>query len=230
MTPALAIFVKTPGFSPVKTRLAATIGAAQATRFHRLAAAATAAVARSCRPALVPYWAVAEIEPAAHRVWSGFAHVWQGEGGLGERLHHVYSELQARHGRVLLIGADAPQLTPALLGRALAVLNAGDSPFVLGDAADGGFWLFGGREPIDRNAWLSVLYSRPDTAMQLRDALAAHGRLGTLPMLADTDDAADLPVLIQALAALPDLLPAQRTLHAWLLTITDETSLAGVHA
>lgn len=229
MTPALAIFVKTPGLSPVKTRLAATLGVAQATHFYRLAAAATAAVAQSCQPALMPYWAVAEAEPEARLAWPEFAHVWQGEGDLGARLHQIYTELQARHGRVLLIGADAPQLTPALLKRALAALDDADSPFVLGDAADGGFWLFGGRQPIDRRVWLGVRYSQTDTAMQLRGALAAFGSTATLSMLSDVDEAADLPLLIRALATLADPVPAQRTLHDWLDTTLDCTLLTGTH-
>lgn len=230
MTPALAIFVKTPGLSPVKTRLAATLGVAQATHFYRLAAAATAAVAQSCQPALLPYWAVAEAEPEARLAWPEFAHVWQGEGDLGARLHQIYTDLQARHGRVLLIGADAPQLTPALLKRALAALADTTTPFVLGDAADGGFWLFGGRQPIDRRVWLGVRYSRADTAMQLRGALAASGAMATLSMLSDVDEAADLPLLIQALAALAAPLPAQRALHDWLHTTQERTLSRGAHA
>ncbi|AGG90876.1 hypothetical protein R2APBS1_3818 [Rhodanobacter denitrificans] len=225
MTAALAIFVKTPGLSPVKTRLAATLGTDDATRFYRLAAAATAAVAQSCQPPLTPYWAIAEAGPVASAAWHDFAQLEQGEGDLGERLARIYAALQARHGRVLLIGADAPQLTPAMLLAALAALHDTDKPFVLGEASDGGFWLFGGRVPIPSTVWLGVRYSQPDTAMQLRSALAAYGHLATLPMLTDADNAADLPVLIQVLASLPNIMPAQRTLYDWLLAVTDHALL-----
>ena len=215
MTPALAIFVKTPGLSPIKTRLAATVGAADAIQFHTLACAATAAVAGSCS-VLTPYWAVAEAAPKARAAWTGFAQIGQGEGNLGERLDHVYAELQARHGRVLLIGADAPQLTPALLERALAALADRSHPFVLGPAADGGFWLFGGRQPIPRSVWLGVHYSQSDTATQLRDALANSGAITTLTTLTDVDDALDLPAVLESMDALSDPLPAQRDLVNWL--------------
>jgi hypothetical protein len=124
VTPALAIFVKTPGLSPVKTRLAASLGTKAATRFHELAAAATAAVVHQCQPLLIPYWAIAETgHPEAARAWPDFASVEQGEGDLGARLDRVYAHLQARHGRALLIGADAPQLTSALLRQALSALD-----------------------------------------------------------------------------------------------------------
>jgi hypothetical protein len=45
----IAIFVKTPGHSPLKTRLAAGIGIDAAREFHMLAAQAVAAVARKAQ-------------------------------------------------------------------------------------------------------------------------------------------------------------------------------------
>ncbi|TAL85661.1 MAG: DUF2064 domain-containing protein [Rhodanobacter sp.] len=218
MTPALAIFVKTPGLSPVKTRLAATVGTAEAIRFHSLAAAATAAVVRRCRPSLVPYWAVAESGPQARDAWPEFAQTGQGEGDLGVRMHQVYTELQARHGRVLLIGADVPQLTPDLLLAALALLDDEATPYVLGNAFDGGFWLVGGRAPIERGLWVGVPYSQADTAARFRHALTAHGGIASVSTLHDVDDAADLPALAAALATLIDPVPEQRALAGWLRT------------
>jgi len=224
MTVALAIFVKTPGLSPVKTRLAATLGTSTAVRFHTLAAMATAAVARRCEPALVPYWAVAEADPRADEAWPGFARIRQGEGDLGARMHQVYSELQARHGRALLIGADVPQLTPALLQVALALLDDEATPYVLGDAADGGFWLVGGRARIERSIWLGVRYSQADTAAQFRCALALHGGIAGVSTLRDVDDAADLSALTASLANLTDPLPEQRELSGWLRTVGRHTT------
>ncbi len=221
MTPALAIFVKTPGLSPVKTRLATTIGSSEAIRFHMLAAAATAEVARSCEPTIVPYWAVAENSPQTYTTWQGFAQVWQGKGDLGGRLHHVYAQLQQRHGAVLMIGADSPQLTPLLLKHSLAALDDATQPFALGNATDGGFWLFGGRQSIPRSVWNGVRYSQADTVIQLRGALAAFGGIATLPELTDVDDAADLRQLASALSALPDPLPAQAELSSWVRAMLD---------
>ncbi|MBX6419582.1 MAG: DUF2064 domain-containing protein [Nevskia sp.] len=216
MKTALAIFVKTPGFSPVKTRLAQTLGREAAETFYRLAVDATAAVARACAPRLAVYWAVAENDPAAWSVWSGFPVIAQGAGGLGERLHRVYAELRARHGAVLLIGADTPQLTPALLLAARAAVRDPATPFALGASADGGFWLCGGCLPLPASVWTAVRYSQADTADQLRGGLRAHGAIAELPCLRDVDDAADLPAVAQALAALSDPLPAQRRLADWL--------------
>ncbi|MEO6800777.1 MAG: DUF2064 domain-containing protein [Rhodanobacter sp.] len=216
MTTALAIFVKTPGLSPVKTRLAAGIGDSAAQCFHRLAAAATADVARACQPWLTPYWAIAEAGPAAVAAWPGLASEHQGQGKLGERLHTVYARLQARHGRVLLIGADTPQLTVASLQQAVAMLDGEGIPFVVGDASDGGFWLFGGRVAIPREVWTRVSYSQAQTASALRRQLALHGAVGTVGPLTDVDTVEDLATLRRALEALGKLQPAQRELLDWL--------------
>jgi len=219
MRAALAIFVKTPGFSPIKTRLAQTIGDAAAVEFHRRACAAAAAVAQTAQRAglpIVPYWAVAERAALGHAEWNGLPTLWQGDGDLGARLDAVSTVLQTRYGIVLLIGADAPQLSVALLGEALAALDDPATPFVLGPAADGGFWLFGARVPVPAQIWLSIRYSQPHTAAELSAALTALGGIAYLPVLNDVDSAADLSALRAALAALPEPLPEQQALIAWL--------------
>ncbi len=213
---AVAVFVKTPGLSPVKTRLAQGIGNAHATEFHRRAAAAVGAVARAAAPDVAPHWAVAEQDALAHPAWSAFPTLWQGDGDLGTRLDRVYAALLERHGSVLLIGADAPQVTPALLHNAAhAVLN-GEPPYAIGPATDGGFWLFGGRAPVPASVWHSVAYSRADTGARLAEALRRFGSIIWLPTLADTDEASDLPELASALGCLRDPLPEQASLRDWL--------------
>jgi len=217
MSTALAVFVKTPAHSPVKTRLAASIGQRRAEHFHRLAAAAVAAVSRAAMPGVQPCWAVAERDALEDPMWSALPTLWQGKGTLGARLHRVCASLQQRHGRVLLIGADAPQITADLLFAALEALDDRATPFVLGPAHDGGFWLFGTRQPVPEAAWLAPRYSCADTANVLVDALSPDGAIASLPMINDVDDGDDLASLIVDLKALTDPLPEQRELLAWLL-------------
>ncbi|MGH8128239.1 MAG: TIGR04282 family arsenosugar biosynthesis glycosyltransferase [Gammaproteobacteria bacterium] len=219
MTTALAIFVKTPGLSPIKTRLAAGIGAEAALRFHYLAAAATAETVSACSSILTPYWAVAEDNPVTRDCWSGFPRLWQGTGTLGERLHRIHTALQSRHGSVLMIGADTPQLTPALLQQVVTTLHNPATAHILGPAKDGGFWLFGSKQPIPLGTWKAVPYSRADTAEALRNALQDTGRLDALPTLTDVDTADDLPILIEALQQLTNPLPAQLELTTWLTSM-----------
>lgn len=221
---AVAIFVKTPGLSPVKTRLAAGIGSALATEFHRRAASAVGAVVYAAGPDVSPYWAVAEREALAHPAWDAFPTLWQGDGGLGIRLDRVYTELLERHGSVLLIGADAPQVTPALLRDVARTVRDGGPPYAIGPATDGGFWLFGGRAPVPPQVWRLVVYSRADTGAMLAGALRPFGAVGWVPSLADTDQVSDLPGLASALQALRGPLPEQASLGHWLQNIRQPTA------
>lgn len=219
MSGALAIFVKTPGWSALKTRLAAGTGDAYAERWYRLAADAVASVAMNARVqhGLAAYWAVAE--PGAGRAWPDLPTVEQGSGDLGTRMARVHAGLLERHGFAMLIGADAPQLTADALGEAARWLgaDAASQPRqVLGPATDGGFWLFGSNRVIPLHAWTRVPYSQADTADRLRQSMQAHGRWRTLDPLTDVDRAADLKPVQQALTSLPAPTAAQRTLARWM--------------
>ncbi len=216
---AVDIFVKTPGLSPVKTRLAKHIGSALGTEFHRRAASAVGAVAHAAGSDVRPYWAVAEQDALAHPAWRAFPTLWQGDGDLGMRLDRVYSELLERHGSVLLIGADAPQVTPALLRDAAQIVRDGGPEYAIGPASDGGFWLFGDRARVPPKVWRSVAYSQADTGERLAEALRPVGAISWVPALADTDEVSDLPAVLSALLCLPAPLPEQADLGDWLRTV-----------
>jgi uncharacterized protein len=231
MNAALAIFVKTPGLSPIKTRLARSLGEAAAIEFHRRSCAAIAEVACAARDfglPLVTYWAVAEQPALEHAQWSDLPRLWQGEGDLGVRLNTIHENLQSRHATVLMIGADAPQINLDLLDRALSALSNPATPFVIGPAEDGGFWLFGARVPVPACVWLSIPYSQPDTAARLGSELSGLGGIAYLPALTDVDTVADLLPVRAALVALQKPLPQQRMLTAWLdqLSYPEPSSIA----
>ncbi|MBK6424113.1 MAG: DUF2064 domain-containing protein [Gemmatimonadetes bacterium] len=214
---AVAIFVKTPGRSPAKTRLAAEIGAvAAAGCYERCLAVVEEVVATATArlPGMVPYWAVAESEGLTDPRWGAFALVGQGDGSLGHRLDRVYLDLLERHGAAVLLGADCPLLSPEDLLAAAGALRRGE-PFVIGRAADGGYYLFGGRSSVPRDTWLAVPYSASDTAERFMALLG--GRVAELPELPDVDVAADLAAAARhPRAAGRGLLPAQHELLQWL--------------
>lgn len=213
---ALAIFVKTPGHSPVKTRLAAECGERYAVEWYRRAAAAVASVARAAqaRYGVAAYWAVAE--PDALDAWPDLPTIAQGEGDLGTRMSKVHAELVERHGSGVLIGADAPQLTATLLGEAIDWVSVPLPRLVIGPAQDGGFWLFGGNAVPPLQAWTAVAYSATDTARQLQHSMRDAGDWRTLATLTDADHASDLAAVQRALQGLPDPTPEQRTLARWM--------------
>lgn len=212
----LAIFVKTPGHSTVKSRLAAERGSAYALDWYRHAAAAVASVARAAQAESGPavYWAVAEAD--AHDAWCDFPTLAQRGGDLGTRMAHVHAQLVARHGFGLLIGADTPQVTTALLHDAATWLAAPSKRLVLGRARDGGFWLFGANVVAPLETWTSVAYSQPHTARDLRATMAHVGEWRELESLTDVDRAGDLAIVQHALQSLPDPTAEQSALATWM--------------
>ncbi len=219
MNAALAVFAKTAGLSPVKTRLARGIGMAAALHFHQLATRATAEVVTACGDCIRPYWALAEDQPSARARRSEFPVITQGAGALGDRMYRVHRELQARHGAAVMIGTDIPQISADLLADAVNTLSQPDVDHILGPAKDGGFWLFGSKHPVSRRSWNRVPYSTNHTAETLRSELADSGYLAILPTLTDIDTAADLDDLREALSRLPAATCAQRELLDWLNTL-----------
>jgi glycosyltransferase A (GT-A) superfamily protein (DUF2064 family) len=216
--PAVAVFVKTPGLSPVKTRLAVGIGREAAEEFYRLAVEATRAVVRTAarQIALQPWWAIAEPEGLSDQRWSDFKQIGQGPGDLGDRLSRTYDALLAEHGVVVFIGADSPQMNPADLTMAVIQVSQGNFPFALGCCPDGGFHTFAGREPVPFSAWSSTPWSTSETAQVFHKGLRMFGEVAPLRTLCDVDVKEDLWQLAQELATLPSPQPEQSALLKWL--------------
>ena len=198
---AIAIFVKTPSLSSVKTRLAATLGSTAAQEFYLLSLTSVQETVKSAN--ITPYWAVAEESGLDNTLWQSFPSLHTGEGDLGQRQHNVYETLLKRHERVLLIGADAPQLSKQILEQAILALDAND--FVIGPARDGGYYLFGGRVATPAEIWTGVPWSTSVTRERLEAALPSapfH-----LQVLTDVDTQDDLQFIE---AEMPGVLSEQQ--------------------
>lgn len=214
-TTAIAIFVKTPGVSAVKTRLAKTIGKEKAEEFFKLSLKATESLVieaiRKSDGKIEAYWAVAEKENLHHPLWNSFKTIYQGNGELGERLAKVYSNLQKKHKRVFLIGADLPHLNfKTILNANSKLLSRND--FVLGETDDGGFYLFGGRQAISSQLWNSIPYSTNETSRELVQSLGKQNFI-FMPQNYDIDFAEDLERLSNH--SLEELLPEQIAVVDW---------------
>jgi rSAM/selenodomain-associated transferase 1 len=138
--------LKAPRPGTVKTRLAAAIGDAEATRVYRLLAERQLA-------AIPPDWPVeVHFSPAdardEMRAWLGPRPTLlaQSEGDLGARLIHATTDAFTRGApAALVIGGDCPELDTATLHAAVEALR--QAPLVLGPATDGGYYLIGFTEP-----------------------------------------------------------------------------------
>lgn len=219
MTTGLAIFVKTPGRSPIKTRLAAVTGTAFAEDWHQRAAHCIASVVKDCA-AITSYWAVAEADALDDVRWSGLARLAQGEGTLGERMAHVHALMLRTHRSSILIGADTPAISVELLEQAAHWLDHDDPRLVIGPASDGGFWLFGANRPLPLAAWMAPGYGGTEVYRVLRQAMQGQGEWLELSTRDDLDRFEDMLPVIRQLAALPSPRPEQTSLLAWLCVHT----------
>lgn len=228
MTGAVAIFVKTPGLSPVKTRLAVEIGEQAAESFHLASARVVAAVvqqaARVNDKTVLCYYAVAEQSAMQHQHWRNLPCVWQGEGGLGQRMATVYQLLLSRHDFVILVGADSPQMTVDELNTAFACLfSSQNNTMVFGPSVDGGFWLFGGNCDVPLSTWTGITYSAPVTGRQFLGKIKQAGCVHMLTTLLDVDRPEDIPLLAQTFSNITDPLPEQTALMKLLESISIQT-------
>jgi hypothetical protein len=218
---AIAVFVKTPGLSPVKTRLAERIGRDAAERFYELSLASVEAtvamLAAKCH--VDPRWAVAEEAALNDPRWQRFPRIWQGAGGLGDRLARVFGKLQERHSAVVAIGADSPQITPETIRGAIEhlTLSGDDAVHVLGRCRDGGFYLVGTNHLLAPDTWQNVPFSTSATADRLAATLGSMGSVHELARLADVDHLNDLPVLKDELISVAHPSPEQRAVLNWIV-------------
>lgn len=213
MNGGLAIFVKTPGHSPLKTRLATVMGA-DAERWYRHAVEAVKSVAIEARAnaGINAYWAVAETTALQNHLWQTLPKLSQGEGELGERMGRVMRMLIRQHGFGILLGADAPQICPADIQAASNFLDQANPRIVLGPARDGGFWCVGSNCSFPIELWQSVTYSQVNTCSDFVAAFSPFAEILNLRTLSDVDEAGDLAYCHHELETLDNATPEQRTL------------------
>ena len=132
---ALIVFARAPIAGAVKTRLIPELGAAGAARLHERLIRATLATARASRCGPVELHLTRK-----HTLFPG-AQAQRG-ADLGERMQNALAAALRRYRCDVLIGADAPALTPRDLRRAVRWLQGG-AELVLAPAEDGGYALIG---------------------------------------------------------------------------------------
>ena len=141
MDEALIIFTKNAIYGQVKTRLAATIGNDKALAVYKQLIHYTIELTNELTvPKFIFY--SNSIEPEDN--WSNnlCTKKLQSGTGLGEKMNNAFSELfEQGYNRVLIIGTDCPELSPAIITAAFDSLNNHD--VVIGPARDGGYYLLG---------------------------------------------------------------------------------------
>ena len=175
------VMAKEPQPGRVKTRLCPPCDPAEA------AALAEAALADTCdavnRSGAARRVVALEGQPGS---WlpPGFEVVRQRGRSLDERLTNAWVDVG---GPGVQIGMDTPQVTPAVLDDALAMLDVRSSTALLGPAVDGGWWAIGLERP-DPRVFLGVPMSTRYTGAAQRRRLRTLGyRVAELAPMRDVD-------------------------------------------
>lgn len=150
MEQRLIIFTRYPEPHKTKTRLISVLGPEGAARLQREMTLHTLVNAREFASGLPTVVEVRFEGGDAKKMEACFGNSVlyrpQGPGDLGGRLQRAFAEAfgGGAH-RIIVIGADCPEITPALIAEADERLATYD--LVLGPARDGGYYLIGLRKP-----------------------------------------------------------------------------------
>ena len=193
----LVIFARAPVPGACKTRLIPALGPEGAAQLH------AAMVERALQTALASGLGPVELHGApdtAHPFFQGLKAslpltlVPQIQGDLGQRMQAAFA---SAHGPTLLIGTDAPCITPAHL-RACAVALAEGHDAVFLPAEDGGYGLVGLAKPCPE-IFENMPWSTAKVMAETRSRLRALGRSCHEPAtIWDVDEPADLVRLQQS--------------------------------
>lgn len=185
----LLIFIRNPIPGKVKTRLASTLGDAEALRIYHLLLEKTRQAALDCRAERWLFYSDF-IDP--NDAWSGpdFVKKLQSPGDLGNRMSAAFEEaFSAGAHRVLIIGSDCPELDGALLNRAFDLLEEAD--YVLGPASDGGYYLLGMKQMYS-SVFQQMTWSTETVLAETAKRIADQDKtVAWLPELTDVDTEED---------------------------------------
>ena len=197
----------TPG--QVKTRLAATIGEAPAAQVARsFIETLTARLAGLADRQTLAYWPPDARQSFVDVVPANWLVQPQCEGDLGARMHHHFeNSFAAGAQRVVLLGADSPNVPIAHVQRALEQLA--EHRLVLGPTGDGGYYLVGVSRAEGEDSIPPIFDDMPWSSERLwsatTDRLAGSGwneqqQWAQLPGWYDVDTMDDLNRLLTDLA------------------------------
>ncbi len=204
--PVITLYAKPPRPGESKTRLAAGVGDVLAARLASafledtweslaaLSASLHARVVLATTDTTATFPGAVDLAPQQDR-WD------QGQGGLGERLEHIFTRGFAEGAdAVMAVGADAPATAVTSLKSAFTELGDGVDA-TLGMSVDGGFYqlTLSPQVPLP-GLFDGIPWSQPTTGRAMLDRLLAREvRVALTAPSADIDTADDLP---RALACL----------------------------
>jgi len=137
----LLIFTRNPELGKCKTRLAATIGDQAALDIYMILLRHTAEITKDLNCSKEVHYTE---EPATNDLWDKMTyskHLQKGKD-LGERMYNAFkSGFQKGYEKIIIIGSDIYDLNSETIEEAFTEMV--NSDYVIGPAADGGYYLIG---------------------------------------------------------------------------------------
>lgn len=181
------MFAKYPEAGRVKSRLAATIGAANAASAYKTMVEIVVKKTRPCNGefAQVLYYDPPELREKFQSWLQMILLEPQSGGDLGERMKQAFTQNLAETKQAVLIGTDCIDVDRSLIWKAFQNLDTAD--LVLGPAKDGGYYLIGCRQ-VYPEIFTGIDWGTERVFSQtLRVAEKLKLRVSCLPELEDID-------------------------------------------
>ncbi len=194
----LLVFARLPEHGRVKTRLAADVGDDRALAvYEAMLRDLIASIGESTPETEIEFLWPPTPDANGEKLRAAFAHhavAMQTGAGLSDRLAMAFSERFFFHRteKIIAIGADDPKLPRALIEQAFALLDSCE--YVIGPAADGGYYLIGCRAlSFDVEVFQDIDWGTPAVFDATMKKIAALERtVAVLPERYDLDVAEDL--------------------------------------
>lgn len=145
---ALIIFTRNPELGKVKTRLAKTVGDESALNIYKFLLKHTVAITKDLH---VDKFVFYSEEIHKNDTWDSdiFRKRLQSGNDLGDKMHNAFVEVfNMGYEMAIVIGSDMFELDDEDLNTAFTALQT--NSFVIGPAQDGGYYLLGMKEPMEK--------------------------------------------------------------------------------
>ena len=194
----LLVFARLPELGAVKTRLAAAIGDERALAvYEAMLRDVIASIGESTPETEIEFlWPPTPIASGAalRRAFAHHAVAMQTGADLSDRLSMAFSERFFFHRteKIIAVGVDDPTLSRAMIDHAFALLDSCE--WVIGPAADGGYYLIGCRAgAFDPEIFAGIEWGTPRVfAATIAKIRAIDRTLAVLPRRYDIDVLEDL--------------------------------------
>ncbi len=178
------IFVKNAELGKVKTRLASTLGDEMALKIYLSLLSHTRQIACEIKANRFLFYSDS-INHEDDWKESDFQKHLQHNGHLGDRINAAFELAFQSNDKVIIIGSDCASLNAEIVEEAFMALN--HSPFVIGPAMDGGYYLIG-MNKFEPSIFKNIDWSTEQVLKQTIEAIKKLDKsCYLLPELSDID-------------------------------------------